>query len=86
MMKISDRSLESMRERITPLDTEENRTKYLNGEFPRADKVKDLDKRYRWDLAHAAGVAVTALYDEGLNDTHIDTALRNIVPPLEKAA
>ena len=67
---------------IEVLDAPHRRAAYLAGDFPRAELVKDLDKRYRWDLAYAAGVHFGDLYDEGLNDTHIDTALRMIVPPL----
>lgn len=92
-MKISADILEAMRESIAPLDTPERRAAYLAGEFPRADAVKDLDVRYRWDLFYAARgsdiVKPTAGYivtPEGylpdVTSDHIDTALRRIVPPL----
>lgn len=35
--------------------------------------------RYRWDCFHASHYDVMALYREGLNDSHIDTALRAIL-------
>jgi len=57
-------------------------SQYEAGQFANADKTKDLSKRFRWDLFHAAGgtkFACDTLYDY-LNDDHIDTALRAIVP------
>ena len=62
---------------------------YETGKFPRADKVKDLNVRFRWDLFHfiwskmeRSGKKLN-LYDY-LNDTHIDTALRRICPKIIK--
>lgn len=85
-MKVPPATLEAMRDAIAPLDTAEARGCYSRGAFPRAELVKDLDRRYRWDLLHAAmsGSWICAeLYDAaGCNDAHIDTALRAIVPPL----
>ena len=86
-MKLTLTQVEAMRERIAPLDTPETRQAYREGRFPRADRVRDLDKRYRWDLYHAARVREVLdrnIGGEGadLTDAHIDTALRRIVPPL----
>lgn len=81
-IKITDDLLETLRSYITPLDTEDVRQAYRDGRFPRSDRVKDLDKRYRWDLLAGSRFNTVAFYDAGLNDTHIDTALRSIVPPL----
>lgn len=58
---------------------------YAHGIFPRAQSVKDLNKRFRWDLFYS----VTRNYEElsvkfrEFNDSHIDTALRAIVPTIE---
>ena len=41
-------------------------------------KVTDVGVRLRWDLLHATGYNTSRLYSY-LSDTHIDTALRNIV-------
>lgn len=80
-MKIDAGKLAAMREAIDPLDTPERREKYRTGQFRHADRVKDLDKRYRWDLLYDSGVFdVVDLYD--YMDAHIDTALRYLVPPL----
>lgn len=83
-LKITTTSLEALRERIAPLDTDANRQAYREGRFVRSDKVKDLDRRYRWDLlwATCAGPFVSDLYAEGLNDSHIDSALKAVVPAL----
>lgn len=37
-------------------------------------------ERFRWDMLHASGFNTKPLYDAGLNDSHIDTALRRIIP------
>ena len=84
-MKLTLDQMEAMRERIAPLDTAERRQAYREGRFPRADRVKDLDMRYRWDLYHAG--RVSDVLDrwgsgDGLTDAHIDTGLRRIVPAL----
>lgn len=69
---------------IKPLDTAERRERYRKGDFPNADKVKDLDKRYRWDLLWASGDRYFLDFARALDatDNHIDTALRRVVKPL----
>lgn len=44
-------------------------------------RVKDIDKRFRWDLLWAADNNArtnwfTRIYAHGADDTHVDTALR----------
>ena len=86
-MKLPKECIEELRSAIAPLDTPEIREGYRNGNFPRADLVKDLDKRYRWDLLYASGFVVCNLYGlYGVNDNHIDSALRTIVPTLDETA
>ena len=80
-MKITPQDLNAMRKAIAPLDTKDRRARYQARAFPRAELVKDIDKRYRWDLLHESGYRAVELYDYA-DDTHIDTALRNIVPVL----
>lgn len=70
--------VESMRELIEPLDTQERRYRYQNGLFPRADRVKDLNIRYRYDLMYESN-AYKLLPVEARN---VDTALRRIIPDL----
>lgn len=79
--KIHGETLDAMRQAIAPFDTPERRARYLAGDFARADRVDDLDKRYRWDLAWEANVYPSL--PAGLLDSHVDTALRSIVAPLE---
>ena len=83
-MKIKPDHLKRLREAISAVDTPARRAKYLAGDFPRSDAVKDIDRRYRWDALYDALPAAWVcdyLYPY-MNDTHIDTALRAIVPPL----
>lgn len=87
-MRVTDPHLDAMRAAIGPLDTESLREQYVAGRIPRADRVKDLWRRYRWDLfwaAHQADPELREITSEYL-DSHIDTALRALVPELEGAS
>lgn len=82
-MKISAHSLDKLETAIKPKDTIENRAKYLVGNFPRADRVNNLDVRYRWDLLYLSMIAQDIhriTEDEDLNSNTLDTALKRIVP------
>ena len=59
---------------------------YSNGNFARANSVKDLNKRYRWDLFYYATRNEQTFKDElgYLQNSHVDTALRHIVTPIER--
>ena len=66
----------------------------INARFSAADRVaiwsryvaRDLSaRRFRWDLLHASGFNFTSLYQYGINDNHIDTALRRIIPIREES-
>lgn len=81
-MRIDQATLDRMREAIATLDTPSTRERYRAGDFPRADAVRDLDKRYRYDLFYAAGGCRLLPEDDGLTDAHIYTALRRVVPSL----
>lgn len=86
-MKVTAEQLAHIREAIAPIDTDYWRDKYRAGDYPRAELTKDADKRYRWDLFHAAGLtqyACDVLYPAGCYDDHIDTALRAVVAPLHE--
>ena len=66
-------------------DTDSRRAAYREGRYPRADRTKDVNLRYRWDLLWAVhGQLPDTLRGElnELHDTHIDTALRRIVAQL----
>lgn len=81
MMRVTPEHLARIAAAVEPLDTAEIRSVYRKGQFPRADLVQDLDKRYRWDLLYASR-ALTGDICGAYNDAHIDTALRAIVRPL----
>jgi len=82
-VKIPASEVARLADALRPLDTPAARDAYRAGNYPRADRTKDVDKRYRWDLLHASSIRAWELYDlPGVNDAHIDTALRSIVPPL----
>ena len=86
-MKLRPHEVQALRDAIAPLDTAIRRSVYLSGEFPRADKVKDLDKRYRWDLFYEARRAVGFDALDFVSDytmDHLDTALRCVVARLTK--
>lgn len=92
-MKMQPEHLEVLRKAIQPLDTDLRRNQYRRGDFPHSARVRDLSKRYRWDLLHASrlklgdGKGMSGLPVYGyLDDTHIDTALRSIVPDITKPA
>ena len=82
---ITGQALDELRAAIKPLDTETVRARYRARDFPRADAVVDLDRRYRFDLFYAVWGARRPLPYEWANDytdRHIETALRAVVAPL----
>lgn len=87
-MKMHPDTVSLMRHLIRQHDSDKRREMYRSGMFPRADKVKDLDKRYRWDLfwiVWAEDGELRQLISHGnYNDAHIDTALRAVVPSLKE--
>jgi len=83
-VKVSPDHLTALSSAIVPLDTRELRDRYRARDIPRGELVKDIDRRYRWDLFWMAVRAGNSLPDStnGYNDAHIDTALRHIVSAL----
>lgn len=70
---------------IQHADTDQRRAAYREGRYPNAERTRDADMRYRWDLLWAViGLLPDAARGEvyNLKDTHIDTALRRIVSHL----
>lgn len=93
-LKIKEQDLQVLKSRIERLDTPARREMYKAGNYARANLTKDVDKRYRWDLLWTTGLKLgdgvgikgdLDLYAY-LDDSHIDSALRSIVPPLEREA
>ena len=81
-MKMSDEQFRALESACKPLNTEQNRAAYREGRFPRAERCKDVNMRFRWDIFSACGIDPSPLYRSGLNDSHISTALRRIIPDL----
>ena len=84
-MKMTAALYDWLRAEIARIDTASLRAAYREGRFPRADRTRDLDLRYRMDLLWAVhGRVPDALRAEldDLHDTHLDTALRRIVAQL----
>ena len=84
-MKMTAVLFDWLRAEIERHDTAARRAAYREGRYPRADRTKDLNMRYRWDLLWVAhGQMPDTLRRElnELHDTHIDTALRRIVAQL----
>lgn len=72
--------------RVQELDTNFLRQLYTEGDFPRPEPVKDLDKRYRWDLYAAARHMIgydVDVFPEDTTNAHIDTLLRKLVDPIQ---
>jgi hypothetical protein len=84
-MKIKHEHLEHIKTAINGLwekyDKEKLVQEYEEGRFSRSEKVKDLQMRFCFDLAHAAGLNkfFCELYSY-LNDTNIYTALKTVCP------
>ena len=86
-LKIKPEHFQYIKDKIAEQDTQARREQYRSRNFKNADKVKDLDKRYRWDLfCYAVPVKfVCDVLYKYLDDNHLDSALRQIVPELETA-
>tara|TARA_R110002167_G_scaffold252882_4_gene459240 strand:+ start:722 stop:1003 length:282 start_codon:yes stop_codon:yes gene_type:complete len=63
---------------------------YENGDFPRADKVKDLQTRFCFDVFYGTGlrigdgVGTTGDIIGAYTDSHLLTALRSVCPVLTR--
>lgn len=79
-MKITGDDFARLSAAVESGDTQERRERYRAALYPRSAQVKDVDKRYRWDLFWEVR-GLTNL-DGNYSDEHIDTALRKIVPKL----
>ena len=82
-MRVTPEHFDALKAAISERDTPAMRQRYIDGTFPRADLVHDLDKRYRWDLLWLVCPRLPDGIIGNYNDDHIDTALRKIVAPLK---
>ena len=59
--------------------------RYEQGLFPRSEKVKDLQKRFNFDFfSHGTDREFVKELYTYLNDDHIETALKRIMPKIER--
>lgn len=88
-MKYPAPLLAQLQEALTALDTKELRARYLAGQYPRSERTKDLNVRYRNDLLYLIPDVyvkfIKPVYDAGMSDVHVDTALRHCVPLIKEA-
>ena len=59
---------------------------YETGNFPRSEKVKDLNKRFCFDMLFGAGLnswVCDELYPY-MSDEHVYSALKKIIPTIER--
>lgn len=84
-MKINAEDVQAVESHLLGRDTEERRKRYTMGAFPRSDKVKDLNERYRWDLwwelPRDVRYAVSD-HTPDMTSAHTDTMLRKLIPAL----
>lgn len=73
-MKISQEDYEDLKYAILQCRMAQNQDMHA-----RYERLFWSDEKYRWDLLWMSGVDVNILYKKGLNDDHIDTALRKIL-------
>ena len=74
-------------EQVQALNSERNRALYRAREIPRADAVKDIDRRFRWDILWSIPREIRhTFFDEakalGATDNHIDSLLKSLVADL----
>lgn len=88
---MSKLKLEPLRQELQPyvnqLNTTANRRRYIAGDFPRADKCKDVNKRFRWDILWAIPSRIRQPIHEqarelGGNDKHLDSLLKSMIHDL----
>jgi len=84
-MKMTKEQFEHIKTEVQKIPLDARRAHWADLE--KDPKVKDINMRFRWDCYNAAGLtryACDVLYPAGLNDNHIDTALRKIFPDYKK--
>lgn len=81
MMKMKSHHFEHLKRALAPYTESAKAHRNI---LAKDVRVKDLEKRLRWDLLHAAALTpwICAELYPYLDDTHIDTALRAAVVDL----
>ena len=90
-MKIKPDHIQAIKDKIDAFITKHGSeyliSMYESGNFPRSDKVKDLQTRFNFDIFHHSGglsAACAANVYEYANDEHIATALKKICPKVQR--
>jgi hypothetical protein len=88
-MKMPKDLFELIKAKIQPLNTEERIACYIDGKFSGSHRIKtqkDLHTRLAWDLFWMIQGQGNDIYMSlsFLNDSHIETALKQIVPSIPK--
>ncbi len=87
-MKIKPEHFEHLKTEIEAILSKYDRVvdEYERGQFPRSEKVKDLQRRFCFDVLFGAGLSrwVSDNLYPYMNDDHLYTALKAICPKLER--
>jgi len=87
-MKISKEHYEHIKQAFQTLSVNDNEKHWKHLKQAKKDRtqyIKDIDMRFRWDCFWSRNLSEwvrTTLYPIGINDDHIDTALKNIIKEL----
>ena len=84
-MKISKERADAVRKLFSEIDQERLKN-HINAVIA-TGKSQDLNKRVRWDMLYyscsLANINLNDWYKEGINDSHIDTMLRQVMKDLD---
>ena len=87
-MKIKPEHFQHLKTEINVILSKYDRLveEYETGQFPRSEKVKDLQRRFCFDVLFGAGLSrwVSDNLYPYMNDDHLYTALKAICPKLER--
>jgi len=87
-MKIKPEHFEHLKTEIEAILSKYDRVvdEYERGQFPRSEKVKDLQRRFCFDVLFGAGLSrwVSDNLYPYMNEDHLYTALKAICPKLER--
>lgn len=78
-MKITTKDYNHMKNVIGQLLPYDQALEHYTVTLPADPRIKDIDKRFRWDCFYASGLSTFTATLNYLNSDHIDTALCRIV-------
>ena len=88
-MKITNEHLDTLKSKVltayTNMGGEKLVKEYEAGDFARSSKVKDLQKRFCFDVFYASGANEWFVENCGyLNSDHLFTVLKKILPSVQR--